>query len=100
MVAGLWQVVQLNVPAGAGTSAVTLPLAAKSWNPCDVWHLAQSVGTAAAAPACSGVSQWWKASALSSACADPRKSSRNGTAIVGWAAAVAVAPATGVLLGP
>src|SRR5512140_1515949 len=63
MAAGLWQVVQLNVPAGAGTSAVTLPLAAKSWNPCEVWQRAQSAGTAAAVLPSAGLFQWLKASA-------------------------------------
>src|SRR5512146_832221 len=43
--AGLWQVVQLKVPAGAGTSAVTLPFLAKSWKPAELWHLAQLAGT-------------------------------------------------------
>src|SRR5512135_609066 len=99
MAAGLWQVVQLNVPAGAGTTAVTLPLAAKSWNPWEEWHLAQFAGMTAAAPACAGVFQWLKASALASAWADPKKLSKNGTSSVGCGTAVSVAAAVGTALG-
>src|SRR5512140_2773686 len=47
MAAGLWQVVQLKVPAGAGTSAVTLPFVAKAWKPAEVGQRAQSAGTTA-----------------------------------------------------
>src|SRR5512138_507985 len=46
MAAGLWQVTQSRVPAGAGTS-VAVPLATKSWKPTEVWHLAQAAGTTA-----------------------------------------------------
>src|SRR5512142_2811087 len=86
--AGLWQVVQLKVPAGAGTSAVTLPLAAKSWKPAELWHLAQSAGTAAAAPGSAGSFQWLNASALASAWPEPRNASANGTSRVGAGTAV------------
>ena len=62
-----------------GWSADTLPLAAKSWKPLELWHLAHAAGTAG------GVAefQWLKASAFTSACGEPLQRLKKGACASG-----------------